>query len=139
MYLLELSYYEFGQFIQIVLWISVPLIVVSMAVTIFLHYRRKRKQRNHAALFPEQEYGPVAIHPLLSQPANNTSTDNTIAVAQQQQETLLVVENEPYAENCLKDMLQENNYNLLFSKTSLICASRQTGRQIMCMARQSFN
>jgi len=43
MYLLLISLYEFGQFLRIILWISVPLVVLSMLVTTWLHYRRKRQ------------------------------------------------------------------------------------------------
>jgi hypothetical protein len=43
MYLLLINLYEFGQFLRILLWISVPLVVVSMLVTTWLHYRRKRR------------------------------------------------------------------------------------------------
>lgn len=43
MYLLLISLYEFGQFLRIILWISVPLVVISMLVTTWLHYRRKRQ------------------------------------------------------------------------------------------------
>jgi hypothetical protein len=43
MYPLLISLYEFGQFLRILLWISVPLVVFSMLVTTWLHYRRKRR------------------------------------------------------------------------------------------------
>jgi hypothetical protein len=43
MYLLLISLYEFGQFLRIILWISVPLVVLSMLVTTWLHYRSKRR------------------------------------------------------------------------------------------------
>ncbi|HLZ86763.1 MAG TPA: hypothetical protein VKQ52_05980 [Puia sp.] len=43
MYPLLVSLYEFGQFLRILLWISVPLVVLSMLVTTWLHYRRKRR------------------------------------------------------------------------------------------------
>jgi hypothetical protein len=43
MYRLLISLFEFGQFLRILLWISVPMIVVSMLVTTWLHYRRKRQ------------------------------------------------------------------------------------------------
>jgi len=43
MYRLLISLYEFGQFLRILLWISVPLVVISMLVTTWLHYRRKRQ------------------------------------------------------------------------------------------------
>ena len=43
MLLLLISLYEFGQFLRILLWITVPLVIVSMLVTTWLHYRRKRR------------------------------------------------------------------------------------------------
>ena len=43
MYRLLINLYEFGQFLRILLWISVPLVIVSMLVTTWLHYRRKRR------------------------------------------------------------------------------------------------
>ncbi|MBO9632407.1 MAG: hypothetical protein J7578_04770 [Chitinophagaceae bacterium] len=41
--LLLVSLYEFKQFLQIVLWIAVPLTVVAVGMTIYLHYRRRKK------------------------------------------------------------------------------------------------
>jgi hypothetical protein len=43
MCLLLVSLYEFGQFLRILLWISVPLVILSMLITTWLHYRRKRR------------------------------------------------------------------------------------------------
>lgn len=43
MCLLLINLYEFGQFLRILLWISVPMVVLSMLVTTWLHYRRKRR------------------------------------------------------------------------------------------------
>ena len=47
------SFYEFTLFLKIVLWIAVPLIIVSFVVTTILHYRQKRKNAANAALHPE--------------------------------------------------------------------------------------
>lgn len=41
--LLLVSLYEFKQFLQIVLWIAVPLTVIAVGMTIYLHYRRRKK------------------------------------------------------------------------------------------------
>lgn len=38
------SFPEFLQFLKIVMWISIPLFLVSTLVVVFLHYRNKRKQ-----------------------------------------------------------------------------------------------
>lgn len=43
MTLLLVSLYEFKQFLQIVLWIAVPLTVIAVGTTIYLHYRRRKK------------------------------------------------------------------------------------------------
>jgi len=43
MHLLLVNLYEFGLFLRILLWISVPLIVVALLVTTWLHYRSRRK------------------------------------------------------------------------------------------------
>jgi chromosome segregation ATPase len=44
MTVLVASFPEFLQFLKIVLWISIPLFLVSTLVVVFLHYRNKRKQ-----------------------------------------------------------------------------------------------
>lgn len=44
MTLLVASFPEFLQFLKIVMWISIPLFLVSTLVVVFLHYRNKRKQ-----------------------------------------------------------------------------------------------
>jgi hypothetical protein len=43
MVLLLASFHEFKLFLQIVLWIAVPLIVISFVVTTIFHYRQKKK------------------------------------------------------------------------------------------------
>jgi chromosome segregation ATPase len=43
MSLLLVSLYEFKQFLQIVLWIAVPLTVIAVGMTVYLHYRRRKK------------------------------------------------------------------------------------------------
>jgi hypothetical protein len=43
MYRLLINLYEFGQFLRILLWIFLPLAVLSMLVTTWLHYRRRRR------------------------------------------------------------------------------------------------
>jgi chromosome segregation ATPase len=44
MYLLTVTMYEFGQFLRILLWISLPMAVIAVLVTTYLHYRNKRLQ-----------------------------------------------------------------------------------------------
>ena len=41
MYLTTIDLYELGQYLRIVLWICLPLIIVSLLVTTWLHYRRR--------------------------------------------------------------------------------------------------
>ena len=53
MFLLLVNLYEFGQFLRILLWISVPMFIVAMLVTTWLHYRRRRKTPDEMALSME--------------------------------------------------------------------------------------
>jgi hypothetical protein len=41
MYLSTIDLYELGQYLRIVLWICLPLIIISLLVTTWLHYRRR--------------------------------------------------------------------------------------------------
>ena len=43
MYLLSVNLYELGQFLQILLWISLPMVLIALLVTTYLHYRKKRR------------------------------------------------------------------------------------------------
>jgi|SRR5882757_9458933 len=45
MYLLSVNFYEFGQYLQILLWISLPMVIVVLLITTYLHYRKKRRRR----------------------------------------------------------------------------------------------
>ena len=53
MHLLLVNLYEFGLFLRILLWISVPLIVVTLLVTTWLHYRGRRKAGDELRLSME--------------------------------------------------------------------------------------
>jgi len=56
MYLLSVNLYEFGQFLQIILWISLPMVIIVLLITTYLHYRKKRRRRQG------EEYGhPVEM------------------------------------------------------------------------------
>jgi len=44
MYLLSVNLYELGQFLQILLWISLPVVIVALLVATYLHYRTKRRE-----------------------------------------------------------------------------------------------
>ncbi|HVU57250.1 MAG TPA: hypothetical protein VHD83_19445 [Puia sp.] len=41
MHLLTITFYEFGQFLQIVLWIFLPLFVIVLLITTYIHHRRR--------------------------------------------------------------------------------------------------
>jgi hypothetical protein len=41
MYLSTIDLYELGQYLRIVLWICLPLIIISLLITTWLHYRRR--------------------------------------------------------------------------------------------------
>lgn len=53
MHLLLVNLYEFGLFLRILLWISIPLIVVTLLVTTWLHYRSRRRAGNELRLSME--------------------------------------------------------------------------------------
>jgi peptidoglycan hydrolase CwlO-like protein len=53
MYLLLITLYELGQFLRIVLWVFLPLFVIVLLITTYLHHRRKR-QRTEIALEGEE-------------------------------------------------------------------------------------
>ncbi|MDF2190159.1 hypothetical protein [Paraflavitalea sp. CAU 1676] len=53
--MLLVSLYEFRQFIQIVLWIAVPATVIAVGLTIFFHYRRKKKQGSLELAFQDDQ------------------------------------------------------------------------------------
>src|SRR4030095_4122308 len=61
MILLEISSFEFVQFLKIVMWVCVPLMIVSMLVVTYWHYRNKRK----AALSENTNEGNERLNELL--------------------------------------------------------------------------
>ncbi len=63
--MLLVSLYEFTQFLQIVLWIAVPATVIAIGLTIFFHYRRKKRQTTLGLAFQEDKsWGePLAHNP----------------------------------------------------------------------------
>ena len=50
MYLSFISGYELGQFLRIILWIFLPVAIISMLVTTWLHYRRRRRDSEDVLL-----------------------------------------------------------------------------------------
>jgi len=43
MHLLAISLFELGQFLRIVLWIFLPIFVIVLLITTYIHHRRKRQ------------------------------------------------------------------------------------------------
>lgn len=43
MHLLTVSFYEFGQFLRILLWIFLPLFIIVLLITTYIHYRRANR------------------------------------------------------------------------------------------------
>src|SRR5258708_11951673 len=52
MCLLSVNLYEFGQFLEILLWISLPMVLIVLLVTTYLHYRKKRREATEATDAP---------------------------------------------------------------------------------------
>jgi hypothetical protein len=52
MHLLTISFYEFGQFLRILLWIFLPLFVIVLLVTTYIHHRRRLRE---SVIFLETE------------------------------------------------------------------------------------
>lgn len=44
MHLLTISFYEFGQFLRILLWIFLPLFVIVLLITTYMHHRRRTRE-----------------------------------------------------------------------------------------------
>lgn len=53
MFLLFATLQEFTLFLQIVLWIAVPVTIIALLITTILHYRRKKKNRDTILPYPE--------------------------------------------------------------------------------------
>ncbi|HZE83060.1 MAG TPA: hypothetical protein VE035_02075, partial [Puia sp.] len=51
MYLFLVTLSEFGQFLQILLWIFLPVFIVSLLVTTYLHYRKKTREAAEEAQY----------------------------------------------------------------------------------------
>src|SRR5579872_4901766 len=41
MHLVTITLFELGQFLRIVLWIALPMVMLSLLVTVYIHYSRK--------------------------------------------------------------------------------------------------
>ncbi len=45
MHFATISFFEFGQFLRIVLWIALPMVMLSLLVTVYIHYSRKTTRK----------------------------------------------------------------------------------------------
>jgi len=52
MHLLTITFYEFGQFLRILLWIFLPLFIIVLLITTYIHYRRTNR---NAGIIVENE------------------------------------------------------------------------------------
>src|SRR5882762_9466486 len=43
MYLLTISLFELGQFLRILLWVFIPIFILVLLITTYIHHRRKRQ------------------------------------------------------------------------------------------------
>src|ERR1700729_497119 len=59
MHLLSVSLYEFGQFLRILLWVFIPMVIIASLITTYIHYRNKRQQKEQdgQALFSDDHDG----------------------------------------------------------------------------------
>jgi DNA repair exonuclease SbcCD ATPase subunit len=59
MYLLTVKLYEFGQFLRILLWIFIPMVIIASLITTYMHYRNKRQriELDGQVILPEYHEG----------------------------------------------------------------------------------
>jgi hypothetical protein len=58
MHLLAVSLYEFGQFLRILLWVFIPMVIITSLITTYIHYRNKRQQHAPGGQSPfSDQYG----------------------------------------------------------------------------------
>jgi uncharacterized coiled-coil protein SlyX len=62
MHVLAISLFELGQFLRIVLWVFLPIFVIVLLITTYIHHRRKR-QAPRLALEAGEMLVPVASMP----------------------------------------------------------------------------
>lgn len=84
MILLLASLAEFLQFLKIVMWISIPLFVVSTLIVVFIHYRRKKS----AALTVAPEAGYAMAFASENQPADVSFFRHQVFNSREQYELL---------------------------------------------------
>ncbi len=53
MFSLTVTLYEFRQFLQILMWIAIPLTIITITITVIMHYWRKKRKTEAAVLFPD--------------------------------------------------------------------------------------
>jgi DNA repair exonuclease SbcCD ATPase subunit len=66
MSLLAVTMYEFRQFLQLLMWVALPLVLVATVITIAVHYWRKKRNREAGPdLLPESDN---AVMPQMAEP-----------------------------------------------------------------------
>jgi hypothetical protein len=66
MYLSLVTLSEFGQFLQILLWVFLPIFILSLLVTTYLHYRKRARETQHSEFLPAfSDTGERMISPAL--------------------------------------------------------------------------
>jgi len=60
MHVLTISFYEFGQFLRILLWIFLPLFIIVLLITTYIHHRRRSRR---AGIIVENEGLLLAVDP----------------------------------------------------------------------------
>lgn len=87
--LLLVSLYEFKQFLQIVLWIALPLTIGAVTITTILHYRRKKRKTNAEPAYQDIGYHTVMAageHEVPDWLVGSTQPDNTSLLKKYEQE-----------------------------------------------------
>lgn len=87
MYFFAISLYEFGQFLRILLWIFLPMVMLTMLITTWMHYRRRRG--GEAMIFSVEGYGASlegSREPEPAVPAGRTSQTSGAGAVDEKEE-----------------------------------------------------
>jgi chromosome segregation ATPase len=115
---LLVSLYEFKQFLQIVLWIALPLTLLAVLLTTILHYRRKKKKSGAEAAYPD-DIGFHTVLPATGQQAPDWLTsgaqpDNMSLIKKYEQEVRRSRENYAVLEDDFRSL--EKKYSDLLNR-----------------------
>jgi hypothetical protein len=61
MRLLTVTLYEFRQFLQILMWIAIPLTIVTLTITVVVHYWRKKRKKEDDFLQPSPDINSMVL------------------------------------------------------------------------------